>query len=207
MKPTKCTAREKKWGEKSEKRGEERKATSKSQDCCVTFKPNSKFCFLRIPELRKLIFCIWIRRPPSVRPVNGFFVVRFSSLLHDSDQKTSRLASKGFFRQNLQGRMVKYIFFAISFHLSTTMYNFCAVLARRGIFVKNDKCLGWNSLIGTILFLRRPRSFAPSSLLSLRLGVELYASSRYYYTRAYPKKEFGIRDLEYYRRCGVGKTG
>ena len=45
------------------KRGAE-KAKSKSQDCCVTFKPKiSKFCFLRMPELRKLIFCIWIRRP------------------------------------------------------------------------------------------------------------------------------------------------
>ena len=55
------------------KGGEE--AKSKSQDCCVTFKPqNSKFCFLRMPELRKLIFCISIRRPRRVRPVNGFVV-------------------------------------------------------------------------------------------------------------------------------------
>ena len=30
-------------------------------------------------ELRKLIFCIWIRRPRSVQPVNRF-VVSFSSL-------------------------------------------------------------------------------------------------------------------------------
>ena len=52
------------------------------------------------------------------------------------------------------------------------MYNFCAVLARWGIFVKNDKCLEWNSLIGRILILRRPSSFALSSLVSLRLGVE-----------------------------------
>ena len=64
----------------------------------------SKFCFLRMPELRKLIFCIWIRRPRSVRPVNRF-VVSFSSLQHDSDQKTTRLASKRVFRQNLQERM------------------------------------------------------------------------------------------------------
>ena len=69
MKPTECPAREKKMRqEKRKKRGEE-KAKSKSQDCCVTFKP----------KLRKLIFCIWIRRPRSVRPVNRF-VVSFSSL-------------------------------------------------------------------------------------------------------------------------------
>ena len=44
MKPTKCPAREKKMRqEKQKKRGGE-KAKSKSQDCCVTFKPkNPKF--------------------------------------------------------------------------------------------------------------------------------------------------------------------
>ena len=63
MKHTKCPAREKKWGKKSEKkRGGEKE----------------KFCFLHMPELRKLIFCIWIRRPRSVRPVTGF-VVSFRS--------------------------------------------------------------------------------------------------------------------------------
>ena len=71
MKPTKCPAREKKWGKKEK---------SKSQDCCVTFKPqNSKLSFLHMPELRKLIFCIWIRRPRSERPANSF-VVSFSSV-------------------------------------------------------------------------------------------------------------------------------
>ena len=65
-----------------------------------------------------------------------------------------------------------------------------------GIFAKNDKCpvsgFGqvlksdlrektsgtqrvWNSLIGRILILKRPRSFAAPSLVSLRLGVEAYA--------------------------------
>ena len=80
MKPTKCPARGKKMRQdKRKKRGGE-KAKSKSQDCCVTFKPkNSKFCFLRIPELRKLIFCIWIRKPWNVRSVNRS-VVSFSSL-------------------------------------------------------------------------------------------------------------------------------
>ena len=46
---------------KSEKKRGGEKGKSKSQDCCVTFM--SKFCFLHMPELRKLIFCIWIRRP------------------------------------------------------------------------------------------------------------------------------------------------
>ena len=60
-------------GKRKNKGGE--KAKSKSQDCCVTLKPhNSKFCFLRMPELCKLIFCIWIRRPRRVWPVNGFVV-------------------------------------------------------------------------------------------------------------------------------------
>ena len=61
MKPITYPAREKKWGKKSEKRREERKRKVKVK--------TAQFCFLRMPELRKLIFCIWIRRPPSVRPV------------------------------------------------------------------------------------------------------------------------------------------
>ena len=40
MKPTKYPAREKKRQEKGKKRGGE-KAKSKSQDCCVTFKPKN----------------------------------------------------------------------------------------------------------------------------------------------------------------------
>ena len=81
MKPTKCPAREKKWGKKSEKRREERKRKVKVKTAVSLLNPKtiSKFCFLRMPELRKLIFCIWIRRPRSVRPVNRF-VVSFISL-------------------------------------------------------------------------------------------------------------------------------
>ena len=93
MKPTRSPAKEKKLGEKGK---------SKTQDCCVPFKP--KFCFLHVPELSTLIFCIWIRRTQSVRPVNGL-VVSFCCLWHDGDQKTTRLASTCVFRQNLQGRM------------------------------------------------------------------------------------------------------
>ena len=47
--------------EKRKKRGRE-KAKRKIQDCCVTFKfQNFAFCAYALPELRKLIFCIWIR--------------------------------------------------------------------------------------------------------------------------------------------------
>ena len=66
LKPTKCPAREKK--NEARKAKKEGRRESESQDC-----------FLRMPELLKLIFCIWIRRPRSVRPVNRF-VVSFSSL-------------------------------------------------------------------------------------------------------------------------------
>ena len=80
MKPTKCPAKEKKMRQEKRKKKGGEKAKSKSQDCCVTFKPqNSKFCFLHMPELCKLIFYIWIRRPWTVWPVNGF-MVSFSSL-------------------------------------------------------------------------------------------------------------------------------
>ena len=70
MKPTKCPAKEK------QKRGEERKRKVTVKTAVnVIFKPKiSKFCFLRMPELRKLIFCIWITRLRSVRPANGFLV-------------------------------------------------------------------------------------------------------------------------------------
>ena len=106
MKPTKCPAREKKnEARKAKKKGGE-KAKSKSQDCCVTFKPKNYLEILLSAhaELCKLMFCIWNRRPRSVQPVNRF-VVSFSSLYHDSDQKSTRLASKRVFRQNLRERV------------------------------------------------------------------------------------------------------
>ena len=40
MKPTKCPAREKKMRQEKRKKKGGKKAKSKSQDCCVTFKPN-----------------------------------------------------------------------------------------------------------------------------------------------------------------------
>ena len=86
------------------KKNEARKAKSKNQDCCVTFKP--KILLSAHAQLRKLIFCIWIKRPRSVQFVNGF-MVSFSSLQHDSDQKRAQLASKQVFRQNFQGKNKK----------------------------------------------------------------------------------------------------
>ena len=75
MKPTKCPTKEKKWGKESEKMREERKRKVKVKTVVSLLNPqNSKFCFLRMPEHRKLIFYIWIRRPRRVRPVNGFVV-------------------------------------------------------------------------------------------------------------------------------------
>ena len=63
--------------EKQKERGGE-KAKRKSHDCSVTFNyPNTvlKFCFLYMPGLCMLIFCIWIRELQSVRPVNSFVAV------------------------------------------------------------------------------------------------------------------------------------
>ena len=81
MKPSKCPAREKKWGKKSEKRGEERKQKVKVKTSVSLLNPKTilKFCFLCMPELCRLTVCIWIIRPWSARPVNGF-VVSFSSI-------------------------------------------------------------------------------------------------------------------------------
>ena len=35
----------------------------------------SKFCILRMPEFRKLLFCTWNRTPHCSRPVNSILVV------------------------------------------------------------------------------------------------------------------------------------
>ena len=42
MKPTKCPAREKKMRQEKRKKKGGEKAKSKSQDCCVTFKPRNE---------------------------------------------------------------------------------------------------------------------------------------------------------------------
>ena len=91
------TSREKKnEARKARKRSREERKWKVTIKTAVSFlnpKTISKFCFLCMPELCKLICYIWIRRPRSVRPVNSF-VLSLSSLQHDSDQKTTRLDSK-----------------------------------------------------------------------------------------------------------------
>ena len=62
--------------EKRKKKGGE-KAKSKSQDCCVTFKPKNYLEILLSAHARTSQADVL--RPPSVRPVNRF-VVSFSSL-------------------------------------------------------------------------------------------------------------------------------
>ena len=54
IKPTKYAAKENKEARKAKEEGRRELA---------------KFCFLRMPELSELIFCVWIRRPLSLRPV------------------------------------------------------------------------------------------------------------------------------------------
>jgi len=91
MKPTKCTAKEKKWSKKSDKRGEERKWKVKVKTAELLLYPKaiSEFCFLCMPEIRKLIFCIWLRRAQGEWPVNGF-IVSFSSLIFYSTTVTRK---------------------------------------------------------------------------------------------------------------------
>ena len=48
------------------KKNEARKAKEDGKES------EKKFCFLRMPELRKQVFYIWIRRPRIVRSVNSF---------------------------------------------------------------------------------------------------------------------------------------
>ena len=54
MKPTKCPAKEKKWGKKSEKIGEERKQKVKVMTAVPLLIPKTilKFCFLCIQNYR-----------------------------------------------------------------------------------------------------------------------------------------------------------
>ena len=78
----------------------------KSQDCCVTFKPKNYLEILLCAyawTLQPNIF-FWIRKPCSVRLVNGF-VVGFRSWKPGSEQKIARLASKRVSHQNFLRRM------------------------------------------------------------------------------------------------------
>ena len=51
-------SKKKKVRQEKQKKRRGKKAKRKSWDCCV-----EKFCFLRLPELCKLIFLMWVRRP------------------------------------------------------------------------------------------------------------------------------------------------
>ena len=100
MKPTKCPARGKKItkGKKSERREEERKYERKNQDCCVAFKPKIlKFCFLRMPELCKLIFCMWIKRLKNVRVLETVLWYDLALYNHAMTRKPLNLLPDAFF--------------------------------------------------------------------------------------------------------------
>ena len=84
--------RKKKLDKKSKRRGKE-KENVKSAVSPLTPTAISKFCFLHMPELRKLIFCIWIRTLPNAWHVNSVLVC-FSSLKQDSDPKMTQLQSQ-----------------------------------------------------------------------------------------------------------------
>ena len=76
MKLTKCLAAEKKMRHWKRKESGGEKAKSKSQDCCITFKPQNSLKILlsmHAPTLHtSLVYYIWIRRPWRVWPVNSF---------------------------------------------------------------------------------------------------------------------------------------
>ena len=103
----------------------------------------------------------WLIKTFLVLSVQFLLYITFdSNYSHFLNVKSA--ASKFFEkRENFQVAFFHFVFIKVLyqfiFQLSTTMYNFCVVLARWGIFVKNDKCLVWNSLVGRILILKRPR--------------------------------------------------
>ena len=68
--------RKKNEARKAKKEGMEGKRKVKVKTAVSLLNPKtiSRFCFLCMPELRTLIFCIWIRRPQSVRCVIGSLV-------------------------------------------------------------------------------------------------------------------------------------
>ena len=79
MKPTQCPGR--KIEARKVKKREERKRNVIVKTAVSLLNPKtiSKVCFLCMPELRKLIFCIWIRSLRRVRPVNGLRVSLYST--------------------------------------------------------------------------------------------------------------------------------
>lgn len=66
-------AQQKKDSEERKAKEEGRRESEKEKKYCwIT---NKKLGFLGMPELWKLPFCIWIKRPRSVQPVDGFVYV------------------------------------------------------------------------------------------------------------------------------------
>ena len=89
MKPIKCPAKEEKMRqEKWKKRGGE-KVKSKRQHCCVTFK-HKNYLKIWLSVQAQTSQANILHLAQRVQPVNSF-VVSFSSLWHDSDQKTAQL--------------------------------------------------------------------------------------------------------------------
>ena len=82
MKPTKYLAKEKNEAKKAKRKKKEkkggverkRKENVKTVASLLNSTTISKFYFLHISELQKLIFCIRIRRSGSVQTVEGFLV-------------------------------------------------------------------------------------------------------------------------------------
>ena len=77
MKPTKCPAKGKQMRQEKQNKREERKQKLKVKVAVLLLNPQNLGLSAHA-ELRKLIFCIWIRKLQSVRSVNRF-VVSFSS--------------------------------------------------------------------------------------------------------------------------------
>ena len=83
MKPTKCAAKEKKMRQEKWKRGEKRKQIVKVKTAVSLSIPKTAYAQTSQADILHLD-----QKLQSVWPVNGF-VVTFSSLKHDSDQKTT----------------------------------------------------------------------------------------------------------------------
>ena len=77
MKPTKCPAREKKTRQEKRKKKGGGKAKSKSQDCCVTFKPKNLeillFAHARTSQADSLHLDLKAAKCTTCKPVCGKF--------------------------------------------------------------------------------------------------------------------------------------
>ena len=96
----------KKNDKKSEGSGVERKRKGKVKTAVSLLNPKtiSKFCFVRMPKIRKLMSCTKGSRPSSRPPFDGFCGKIFAFYMF-LNQKMARRASKPDFRRNSQGRM------------------------------------------------------------------------------------------------------